>query len=93
VSRGPQLELGISVGGHPEHEGPRTPCHIDRLDQLVVAAIEALGHAQDRRKPAHGAPQLLGERPNVLVPLSGPTATVVARDIGDHGDFLAGQPA
>src|SRR5262245_5676518 len=75
--RGPDLELSLASRHGAQYPTAVAPAHFYRAHQLIVAAVQALGDAQDGREPLDHSALLLGERANVLVALAWPPAAVI----------------
>src|SRR6185295_3755910 len=88
----PGLELAVAPGLGPDAQRPRPLRHDEALDDLAVAAVERIGHAQEAGEGADRAPLLLVERAEALVLAPRMPAPVVAGDGGDRLD-LAGVEA
>jgi hypothetical protein len=86
--RGPELQLRIAAGADLQQVVVAAVVQLDRADDLRVAAVQALGEAQQGGERANGAPHLASERPElVMVPLR-LALTVIARDERDRFHFL-----
>lgn len=84
--------MAARVGDDLEALAPHP--HAQRAHELVVTAIESLGHAQHGRQPAHDAAfgaTTIRVRRVALLPW--PRSAMVLRDQRDQRDLVGGQPA
>src|SRR3954468_2598391 len=47
ATRAPFLELGVAVAGQPDHDERGADVHLDVVDRLAAAPVEAVGDAQE----------------------------------------------
>jgi hypothetical protein len=86
--RGPDLELGVAGRAQLQQQVVAAVAQLEARDHLGVAAVEALGQAQDGREPAYAAPEIRWQLGVLRLRLLGHAAAVIERHEGHHLDLL-----
>ncbi len=86
--RGPQLQLGIAGRAQLQQIVVAAVVQLEAGDGLRVAAIEALGEAQDRGQRADGPPQPAPQIAETIVLALRRRLAMIARDERDGFDFV-----
>ena len=88
LARGVELRLAVGAGARRELDAARADAAGDAGDDLPVAAVEAVGDAEDRGQLLDDGLEIRVETPPVLVGLLRSSALVVPRERGENLDLV-----
>jgi hypothetical protein len=90
---GPHFQFRVARRADLQQVVVAAVVQLDRVDRLGVAAVEALGEAEQGSERADGTPHPASERAELVVATLRRALTVIARDERDRFHFLGLEPA